>query len=104
MASSYSKTSLFVRPYVNEKPAFTKLSALESVFLKDAFSLAVFHRISVDGKPNWSKKITFFKQTQTRVDGALDTVHAYGVIFKNGESAQTKFSSDKNARFRKRLP
>ena len=42
MTSLYSKTSVSVRPHVNEKPAFSKLFALQSVFEKDAFSVTVF--------------------------------------------------------------
>ena len=30
--SSYSKTSVFVRPHVNERPAFSKIFSLENVF------------------------------------------------------------------------
>jgi len=30
----------FVRPHTNEKPAFSKISTLESVFLKHAFSVS----------------------------------------------------------------
>jgi len=43
-SSSYSKTSVSVRPHVNEKPAFSKLftQPLQSVFEKDAFSVNVF--------------------------------------------------------------
>ena len=37
MTSSYSKTSGFVRPNLNEKPAFSKISTLESVFEKMRF-------------------------------------------------------------------
>ena len=39
-----SKTSVFVRPHVNDKPRFSKISFLESVFEKDAFSVNVFTR------------------------------------------------------------
>ena len=37
MTSSYWKTSVFVRPHVNEKPAFLKISTLENVFEKMHF-------------------------------------------------------------------
>ena len=33
----YSKTAVFVRPHVNEKPAFSKISSLKSVFEKMRF-------------------------------------------------------------------
>ena len=41
---------------------------------------------------NYLEKIkrTFFKQKQTRVDGALGAVHAYRVIFENGEPARNR--------------
>ena len=35
--SSYSNTSVFFRPHVNEKPAFSKISTLERVFEKMRF-------------------------------------------------------------------
>ena len=41
-SSSYSKTSVSVRPHVNKKPAFSKLFALQSVFEQDASSVTVF--------------------------------------------------------------
>ena len=52
------------------------------------------------------RKKNFFKQKQTRVDGALGTVHAYRVIFEKWTKnpRETEFSGDKTARFRKRLP
>ena len=37
MTSSYSKISVFVRTRVNKKPAFSKISTLESVFEKMRF-------------------------------------------------------------------
>ena len=37
MTSSYSKTSVFVRPHVNKKPAFSKIFTLKSVFEKMRF-------------------------------------------------------------------
>ena len=37
MASSYSKTTVFVRPHVKEKPAFSKIFTRESVFEKMPF-------------------------------------------------------------------
>ena len=43
MTSSYSKTSVFVRPHGNDKQAFSKICTLESVW-KHAFSLTVFTR------------------------------------------------------------
>ena len=41
---------------------------------------------------NYLEKIkrTFFKQKQTRVDGALGAVHAYRVIFENREPARNR--------------
>ena len=49
------------------------------------------------------KKTTFFKQKQTRVEGALGPVHAYRDILRTENPDETKFSGDKNVRFRKRL-
>ena len=89
MASSYSKTSLFIRPYVREKPAFTKISDVESVFEK----------LRLDGRQNWRKKITVLKQKQTRVDGALGTGHAYRVIFENGEPVRNEVFGRQNCTF-----
>ena len=61
MTSSYSKTSVFVfvRPHVNEKPAFSKLFTLESVYKKMLFCQP-FTR--VDGRPNRRKKFRFKKR------------------------------------------
>ena len=86
-------------PSVDEKPAFTKISAVERVFEKVAFSLAVFHRRSVDGRQNWREKITVLKQKQTRVNGALGTGHAYRVIFENGEPARNGVFGRQNCTF-----
>ena len=38
MTSSYSKTSVCVRPHVNEKPAFFKISTLGTVFKRTPFA------------------------------------------------------------------
>ena len=38
MTSSYSKTSVCVRPHVNEKPAFFKMSTLGTVFKRTPFA------------------------------------------------------------------
>ena len=43
------KTSVLVCPHVNEKPAFLKISSVESVFSDR------FHRIRVDGRPDRRK-------------------------------------------------
>ena len=56
MTSSFSKTSVFVRPHVNEKPAFSKIFSLENVF--ENISLLV------------TKKISGFKQKRILVDEA----------------------------------
>ena len=42
ITSSYSKTCVFVRPHVNEWPAFSKIFTLESVFEKMRDSVIVF--------------------------------------------------------------
>ena len=58
MTSSYSKTFVFVfvRPHVNEKPAFSKLFTLESVYKKMLFWRPF---TSVDGRPNRRKNFRF---------------------------------------------
>ena len=56
MTSSYSKTFIFVRPKVNEKPAFSKIPTLENVFEKMRFRLP-FSR--VDGRPNRNRLLPF---------------------------------------------
>ena len=56
MTSSYSKTFVFVRPHVNERPAFSKIFPLENVFENITFSV--------------TKKVSGFKQKRILVDGA----------------------------------
>ena len=43
----------------------------EERFWKDAFSVTVFHRIRVDGRPNWTKKISV-KQKQKELFHSRD--------------------------------
>ena len=65
MTSSYLKTSVFARPHVKAKPAFSKiLKMLKRCVFGDGF-----YRIRVDGKAKQEEN--FFKQKQTRVDEAL---------------------------------
>ena len=45
------------------------------------------------------RKKKFFKQKQTRVDGALNTVHALRVIFENGEPARNGVFGRQNCTF-----
>ena len=60
MTSSYSKTSGFVRPNVNEKPAFSKISTLDlRAFLKRCVLGDRFYQIRVDGRPDWGIKYPF---------------------------------------------
>ena len=61
MISSYSKTSVFVRPHGNEKPALFKISALESVFyvFEKLFFGDRFHRIRVDDRLKGRRKSPF---------------------------------------------
>ena len=54
----YSKTSVFVRPHVNEKLAFSKIFTLKSVFENLRFRDR-FHRIRVDVRPNQRQKYPF---------------------------------------------
>ena len=55
MMSSYSKTSVLVRPHGNEKPALFKISTLESVFylFEKFFFGDRFHQIRVDKGNRW---------------------------------------------------
>ena len=55
MTSLFSKTSVFVRPHVNEKPASSKIFPLENVFENITFSV--------------TKKVSGFKQKLILVDG-----------------------------------
>ena len=61
ITSWYSKTSVFVRPHVNEGP-----EVLKRYIFGDRFN-----RIRVDGRPNRRKKISVFKQKWIHVDAAL---------------------------------
>ena len=56
--SSYSKTSIFVRPHVNEKQAFSKISLWRALFKRCVFR-DLFHRIRVDGRLNRREKSPF---------------------------------------------
>ena len=56
--TSYSKTSVFVRPLKRKKPAFSK-SALWKAFLKKCFFVDWFHRVRLDSRPNRRKKNPF---------------------------------------------
>ena len=70
MTSSYSKTSVLVRPHVNEKPAFSKIFTVKRSFEKNAFSVTVFTGyLWTAGRIG--EKISAFKQKRIRVDRAL---------------------------------
>ena len=56
MTSSHWKPSLFVCPHINEKPPFQK-SPRWRTFLKRCVFGDHFHRIRVDGRPNWRKNV-----------------------------------------------
>ena len=71
ITSPYSKTSVFIRPQVNEWPAFSKSSPWRA-FLKRCVFGDRFHRLRVDGSLNRRKKISFFKQERIRVVGASE--------------------------------
>ena len=74
MTSSYSKNSVFTRLQVNKKPAYSEISTLKSVFEKMRFGDR-FHVIGVNDRPNWTEKISVFKQKRIRVDEALVKRH-----------------------------
>ena len=74
----------FVCPHVDEKPMFSKVFTLETVFEKIIFTLLLvttfekmcfddcFHQIRVDDRPSWRKKISVFKQKWIHVDEVQD--------------------------------
>ena len=65
--------AIFVRPYVNEKPAFSKIFTMDSA-KRYVFSDS-FHLIHVDLRPRIGEKISVFKQKRILVDGTLETLH-----------------------------
>ena len=67
MTSSKRKNSVFVRPHVNEKPAFSKISTLEK---KRCVFGDCFHVIRVDSRPNRGK-VFVLKQKLICVKGGL---------------------------------
>ena len=73
MASSYSKTSVFVRPHINEKPAFSKIFTLESVFEKMPFR-GPFSPNASGRYAKTEEKISFrySKKKWIHIDGALE--------------------------------
>ena len=71
MSSRYSKTSVFVRPHVNESRRFQESSIRWRAFWKRCVFGDCFHQIRMDGGPNRRKKISLFRQKRKRVDGAL---------------------------------
>ena len=69
ITSSYSKTCVFVRPHVNEWPAFSKIFTLESVFEKMRDSVIVFTEYKWTVGEIGGKKMRFQTKTGSRVDG-----------------------------------
>ena len=69
MTLLYSKTSVFARPHVNEKPAFSKLSTLGSVFKRCVFGASFTKKGWSVGKTKG--KISVFKQKRICVDGVI---------------------------------
>ena len=69
ITSSYSKTCVFVRPHVNEWPAFSKIFTLESVFEKMRDSVIVFTEYKWTVGEIGGKKMRFQTKTESRVDG-----------------------------------
>ena len=55
MTSSYSKTSVFFGPHVNEKPAFSKTFSLENVFENITFSVTKNSPVSNKSGYLWTK-------------------------------------------------
>ena len=59
---SFSKTSVFVRPHVNEKPAFSKISTLGTAFENIVFNAQKgLLPVRVDGRLKRRKKSPFSK-------------------------------------------
>ena len=52
------ETSFFVRPLVNEKPAFSKIFTLESVFDKIRFQWPR-HQIRIEKQPHWAVTLSY---------------------------------------------
>ena len=75
MTSSYWKTSVFILQHVKDKPAFSKISMLESVFERCVFRDR-FSRIRVGGRLNREKKKT---KTDTCGQGLSGAVQKYNV-------------------------
>ena len=71
MTSLYSKTSVFARPHVNEKLAFSKLSTLESVFKRCVFGAAFTKKGWTVGKTT-GNNLRF--QTKTDLCGRGDNL------------------------------
>ena len=69
MTSSYSRTFVFVRSYVNKKTAFSKIHSGER-FGKDPFSVTVFIGYVWTMGHTGLKKISVFKPKRINVDGA----------------------------------
>ena len=72
MTSSYSKTSVFVRPHVNVKPAFTKIFSLENVFENITFSVTKKSPVSNKNGYLW-----------TGPNDAVFLMHAQSFCFDN---------------------
>ena len=71
MTLLYSKTSVFARPHVNEKPAFSKLSTLGSVFKRCVFGASFTKKGLSVGKTR-GKNLRF--QTKTDLCGRGDNL------------------------------
>ena len=67
MTSSNSKTFVFVRPHVNKKQAFSKISSLESVFEKMRFQWS-FSPETCGQYAKPKENTSIFKQKRIRVD------------------------------------
>ena len=70
MISSYLKTTVFIRPHVNKKLAFSKISSLESISEKMRFSVTIFTRYAWTVGQTREKNIRF-QSKWIRLDRAL---------------------------------
>jgi len=59
-SSMWCLTSVFICPHVDEKPAFSKIFTLETIFEKIIYVFGdCFRKIRVDSRPYWRKNLCF---------------------------------------------
>ena len=87
------KISVFVRPHVNGKPAFSNLkSPLWRAFLKRYVFGDRFHRIRADGRPNRRKKnLRFQIKTDTCGRGLKEIAIYFWALYDGLRKSHTTF-------------